>query len=149
VDLRISAGPDDRIVPGQVVGLTIGDATSLLVGLRLQAVEEPTFDPEAVVGTVLASIPPAGQVVPADSAVTLIVSAGPEPVEMPDIIGLQLDEAIDVIKALGLIFIDTTGTPGEEVIGSVPPIGAVVDVGAEVTIILNDPVDEDEAEDEG
>jgi serine/threonine-protein kinase len=149
VDLRISAGPDDRIVPGQVVGLTIGDATSLLVGLRLQAVEEPTFDPEAVVGTVLASIPPAGQVVPADSAVTLIVSAGAEPVEMPDIIGLQLDEAIDVIKALGLIFIDTTGTPGEEVIGSVPPIGAVVDVGAEVTIILNDPVDEDEAEDEG
>ena len=149
VDLRISAGPDDRIVPGQVVGLTIGDATSLLVGLRLQAVEEPTFDPEAAVGTVLASIPPAGQVVPADSAVTLIVSAGPEPVEMPDIIGLQLDEAIDVIKALGLIFIDTTGTPGEEVIGSVPPIGAVVDVGTEVTIILNDPVDEDEAEDEG
>jgi beta-lactam-binding protein with PASTA domain/serine/threonine protein kinase len=149
VDLRISAGPDDRIVPGQVVGLTIGDATSLLVGLRLQAVEEPTFDPEAAVGTVLASIPPAGQVVPADSAVTLIVSAGAEPVEMPDIIGLQLDEAIDVIKALGLIFIDTTGTPGEEVIGSVPPIGAVVDVGTEVTIILNDPVDEDEAEDEG
>jgi serine/threonine-protein kinase len=151
VDLRVSAGPDDRIVPRQVVGLTIGDATSLLVGLRLQAVEEPTFDPEAAVGTVLASIPPAGQVVPADSAVTLIVSAGPEPVEMPDIIGLQLDEAIDVINELGLIFIDTTGTPGERVIGSVPPIGAVVDVGAEVTIILNEQVDEDEAEaeDEG
>lgn len=149
VDLRVSAGPEDRIVPGQVVGLTIGDATSLLVGLRLQAVEEPTFDAEAAVGTVLASIPPAGQVVPADSAVTLIVSAGHEPVEMPDVIGLQLDEAIDVIEELGLIFIDTTGTPGEEVIGSLPPIGAVVDVGAEVTIILNDPIVEDESEDEG
>ena len=82
--------------------------------------------------------------VSADSAVTLFVSAGPEPVDMPDIVGLQLDEAVDVIEALGLIFIDTTGTPGEEVIGSLPPIGAEVDVGTEVTIILNDPVEEDE-----
>ena len=147
VDLRVSAGPEDRIVPPEVVGLNIGDATSLLVGLRLQAFEEPTFDPDAEVGTVMASFPPGGEVVPADSAVTLFVSAGPEPVEMPDIVGLQLDEAIDVIEELGLIFIDTTGTPGEEVIGSLPPIGAVTDVGTEVTIILNDPVDEDEETD--
>lgn len=150
VSLRVSSGPEDRVVPGDVLGLMIGDATSLLVGLRLQAVEEPAFDPDVPVGTVLASIPAAGEIVPADSAVTLIVSAGPEPIEMPDIIGLQLDEAIDVITELGLIFIDTTGTPGEEVIGSLPPIGAIVDVGAEVTIILNDPVEEDEdAADEG
>ena len=144
VDLRVSAGPEDRIVPPDVVGLNIGDATSLLVGLRLQAFEEPTFDPDVEVGTVLASFPPGGEVVPADSAVTLFVSAGPEPVDMPDIVGLQLDEAVDAIEALGLIFIDTTGTPGEEVIGSLPPIGAEVDVGTEVTIILNDPVEEDE-----
>ena len=144
VDLRVSAGPEDRIVPPGVVGLSIGDATSLLVGLRLQAFEEPTFDPDVEVGTVLASFPPGGEVVSADSAVTLFVSAGPEPVDMPDIVGLQLDEAVDVIEALGLIFIDTTGTPGEEVIGSLPPIGAEVDVGTEVTIILNDPVEEDE-----
>jgi|MEHZ01.5.fsa_nt_MEHZ011489034.1_20 serine/threonine-protein kinase len=142
VDLRVSAGAEDRIVPGQVVGLTIGDATSLLVGLRLQAVEEPVFDPEAPIGTVLASIPPAGQIVLADSVVTLVVSAGPTPIEMPDIIGLQLNEAIDVVEGLGLIFIDTTGTPGKEVIGALPPIGAIVDVGTEVTIILDDPPEE-------
>lgn len=146
VDLRISSGAEDRVVPANVVGMTIGDATSLLVGLRLQAVEEPAFSPDVEVGTVLASNPPAGEVVPADSVVTLLVSAGPEPVEMPDIVGLQLDEAIDVIEELGLIFIDTTGTPGEAVIGSLPPIGAIADVGTEVTIILNDPP-EDEPED--
>jgi len=147
VALRVSAGPEDRVVPSDVVGSTIGDATSLLVGLRLQAVEEPTFDPEIPAGTVMASIPIAGEIVPADSVVTLIVSAGPEPVEMPDIIGLQLDEAVDVITELGLIFIDSTGTPGEDVIGSLPPIGAVVDVATEVTIILAEPDDDEEAND--
>lgn len=144
VDLRVSSGPEDRVVPVEIVGLNVSDATTLLVGLRLQTFEESTFDPDAEVGTVLASFPAGGELVPADSAVTLFVSAGPEPVEMPDIIGLQLDEAVDAIEELGLIFIDTSGTPGEEVIGSLPPIGAIVDVGTEVTIILNDPSEDDE-----
>lgn len=100
VNLRVSSGAEDRVVPGDVIGMTIGDATSLLVGLRLQAVEEPAFSADVELGTVLASNPPAGEVVPADSVVTLLVSAGPEPVEMPDIVGLQLDEAIDVIEEL-------------------------------------------------
>lgn len=139
VDLIVSTGPQDRIVPADVIGMTIGDATSALVALRLQAVEEPTYDPEIEVGIVLDASPAPGAAVPADSAVTLFVSAGPEPVEMPDIVGLQLDEAIDVIEELGLIWIDTEGTPGEDVIGSLPPIGATVDVGTEVTIILDDP----------
>ena len=148
VNLRVSSGPVDRIVPSEVIGMDIADATSLLVGLRLQPVEEPAYSPDAEVGVVLASIPNAGEAVPADSAVTLIVSAGPEPVEMPDIIGLELEEAIDVIEALGLIWIDTTGTPGEEVIGSLPPIGATVEVGTEVTIILADPPEDEEADEE-
>ncbi len=143
VDLLVSTGPEDRVVPDNVIGMTIRDATSLLVGLRLQAVEEPAFSPDIEVGTVLDSNPRPGEVVPADTAVTLVVSAGPEPVEMPDIVGLQLNEAIDVIEELGLIFVDTTGTPGEEVIGSLPPIGAMADVGTEVTIILNDPPDDE------
>lgn len=143
VALLVSSGPEDRIVPSNLAGLTIGEATSLLVGMRLQPVEEPTYDPEVEAGVVLSASPTGGALVPADSAVTLLVSAGPEPVEMPDIVGLQLDEAIDVIEELGLVWIDETGTPGEEVIGSLPPIGAVVDVGTEVTIILADPPDDE------
>lgn len=148
VALRISLGPLDRTVPNDVVGLAIADATSLLAGLRLQAVEEPAYSPDAPAGTVLAAIPVPGAVVPADSSVTLIVSAGPEPVEMPDIIGLTLGEARDVIEELGLIFLDSEGTPGEPVIGSLPPIGATVDVLTEVTIILDDPEEDDDTDDE-
>lgn len=146
VDLLVSTGPEDRVVPDNVIGMSIGDATGMLVGLRLQAVEEPIFDPDAELGTVLDAIPGPGEVVPADSAVRLIVSAGPEPVEMPDIVDLELDEARDVIEELGLVFIDVEGTPGEPVIGSLPPIGATVDVGTEVTIILGDPPDDEDDE---
>jgi len=151
VALRVSAGPEDRFVPPEVVGVTIGDATSLLVGLRLNAVEEPVFSPTVEAGIVLGVFPEAGAVVPADSSVTLFVSAGPEPVVMPDVVGLALDEAIDELEGLGLIFVDTEGTPGEPVIGTLPPIGATVDVGTEVLVYLDDPPEdeEDTEDDEG
>lgn len=143
VALRISLGAADRVVPDTIIGVPIADATTVLTSLRLQAVEEPAYSADAEAGTVLGSSPRPGESVPADSAVTLIVSAGPEPVVMPDIIGLPLNEAVDVIEALGLIFVDTEGTPGEDAIGSLPPIGAMADVGTEVTIILADPPEED------
>lgn len=149
VALRVSLGPTARIVPNDIIGIAIADATSLLAGLRLQAVEEPAYSPDIAAGTVIAAIPLPGETVPADSAITLVVSAGPEPVEMPDIVGLSLGEATDVIEELGLVFIDSEGTPGEDVIGSLPPIGATVDVGTEVTIILAEPSDEEDASEDG
>ena len=147
VSLRVSLGPEDRAVPPNLVGMTIGDATSALAGLRLQAVAELAFSPGIEAGVVLDSIPGAGQIVAADSAVTLIVSDGPEPVVMPDIVGLTLEEAIEELEALGLVFtFDIEGTAGEEVIGSLPPIGATTDVGTEVTIILADPEEDEDDE---
>jgi serine/threonine-protein kinase len=144
VNLRVSSGPEDRILPGNLVGLSIAEATTVLVDLRLQAVEESSYSPDVPLGTVLDIFPAAGESVAANSSVILIVSAGPAPVEMPDIVGLPLDEAVDIIEELGLVFVDTTGTPGENAIGSLPPIGAMADVGTEVTIILDDPAEEDE-----
>jgi len=150
VSLRISAGPEDRVVPNGILGVDVADAFSTLVASRLQPVEEKVFDPEQPVGMVLAADPRPGEIVPADSAVKLTVSAGPEPVEIPDITGLGFGEAREIITELGLVYLDVEGTPGQDVIGAEPPIGSVVDVGTEVTIILaeEDP-DEDEEDAEG
>jgi beta-lactam-binding protein with PASTA domain len=148
VSIRLSLGASARVVPGSVIGLNVEEAIGLLFGLRLQPIEEPVFDPAAAEGTVLGSDPAPGETVPADSAVTLFVSAGPEPVEVPDVTGLALDEAIDLIEALGLVFVNTEGTPGEPAIGTDPAAGDVVDFGTEVLIILDDPPDDDEEEEE-
>ena len=80
----------------------------------------------------------------ADSQITLLISNGPAPVVIPDMTDLALNEAVDVLEELGLIFLDTEGTPGEPVIGTIPPFGDEVPVGTEVIIVLDDPPDEDE-----
>ena len=144
VALRVSVGPEDRVVPDTLIGVTVAEATAQLVSLRLQGVEEPVFDPVAEPGTVLGSVPPPGQVVAADSQVTLLVSAGPEPVRMPQLAELSLAQAVDELEARGLIFADTQGTPGEPVIGTIPAAGEIVEVGTEVTIVLDDPPEEPE-----
>ncbi len=143
VALRISAGPEARIVP-DVIGTSIGDATATLAALRLQASEQLVFDPFAEAGTVLDSAPGAGELVSADSQVILQVSAGPEPVVVPDVTDLSLADAVDIIESFGLIFADTQGTPGEPVIGTIPEIGTTLDVGSEVTIVLGEPSEDDE-----
>lgn len=147
VALRVSTGPDDRQVPNSLIGTTVADATATLVGLRLQGLEEQVYDPVAEVGTVLGTVPGPGQMVPADSQVTLLISAGPEPVEIPDLAELSLKEAVDALTAIGLIFVDAEGVPGEPVIGTIPPAGEIVDVGTEVTVIQAEPSDEDGDED--
>lgn len=148
VSLRVSLGPEARVVPEALIGMEVAEAVELLSGLRLQAVQEPVFDPAAAEGTVLGADPLVGVEVQADSVITLFISAGPEPVEMPDVTDLALDEAIDLIESLGLIFVNTEGTPGEPAIGTEPPAGEVVDVGTEVVIILDEPEEDPDAEDE-
>jgi len=144
VALRVSVGPQTRVVPDGLVGLNVAAATEALAAIRLGVVQEEVFDPQAPVGTVLTVSPQAGAPIEADSNVTLGVSAGPAPVPVPDVTGLSLSEAIDIVNAVGLIFIEPQGTPGEPVIGTLPPIGEIVDIGTEVIIVLADPVDEDE-----
>lgn len=150
VALRVSVGPEARVVP-DVIGTTISDATAVLAALRLQAEEQLVFDPFAEAGTVLGSLPGAGEPVDADSQVILQVSAGPEPVVIPDVTDLSLADAVDIIESFGLIFADTQGTPGEPVISTIPDIGQTVSVGTEITIVLGEPNDGDEEEpaDEG
>lgn len=149
VAVLVSLGPEERVVPDSVIGMNVAEATSLLAALRLQAVAEPVFDPLAAEGTVLGTMPEPGETVAADSQIIVLVSAGPEPVEIPDIAGLPLGEAVDALEELGLIFIDSEGTIGEDAIGTDPPIGATVDVGTEVIVILDDPSEDEEGTDDG
>lgn len=144
VSLRVSTGPQTRVVPDALVGLNIAAATEALASLRLGVVQEDVFDPEAPPGTVLSVSPSPGSPIEADSNVTLGVSAGPAPIPVPDIAGLSLSEAVDLVEAVGLFFIDSEGTPGEPVIAAIPPIGEIVDVGTEVLIVLGDGTTEGE-----
>lgn len=146
VALRVSTGPRSRVVPDSLVGTNVATATEALASLRLGVVQEQVYDPEAPPGTVLTVDPPPGSPIEADSNVTLGVSAGPAPVPVPNVVGLSLSEAVDLVDAVGLIFVDSEGTPGEPVIGTIPPVGEVIDVGSEVVIVLGEPEGEEGSE---
>ena len=86
VTLVLSRGPDRRVVP-ELVGSTREQASAALtgVGLRVGEVAEQFNAKDA--GTVLSADPPAGQALPPDTAVALVVSKGVEMLPVPDVQG--------------------------------------------------------------
>lgn len=86
-------------------------------GLRVEVREEPSREVDA--GFVISQSPNAGLSVPVGSTVTIVVSRG-DVVRFPNVIGLQRDQAEQILRAtpgLTLIFVDEQGPdrlPGYE-----------------------------------
>ena len=62
------------------------------------------FSSDVLEGFVIESTPPAGEPVIQDATVTLVVSKGPEPINVPNLIGLTRSEARSQVENLGLVF---------------------------------------------
>ncbi len=93
VNVVVSRGPEPATVP-RVVALNIEDARSAIEAarLRVEAITE-IFSANAPVGSVMAQSAAPGTALPAGSPITLTVSKGPEPVEVPHVVGLTRAEA--------------------------------------------------------
>ena len=102
-----------------MVGEPLADATKRLgdedLDVKTQEVTSNGVKPGNVVGTE----PEAGQKVECQSVVTLLVSKGAKLSTVPDVLGLQEDEAESQIEAAGLLFnveeedSDLPGRPGD------------------------------------
>ncbi|MDR7422092.1 MAG: protein kinase [Armatimonadota bacterium] len=112
------------------------DAAQLRVG-ALQDGHDDIVRP----GVVMRQDPPAGAQVPADTPVTLVVSRGPQQIEMPDLVGRSLDDARRVLEERGLVVAhvrvvgDLFAAPGT-VLDQTPTAGARVRPG-QVIIALS------------
>ena len=138
VDLTVSAGPAQRAVP-DLHGLTVADATAKLtdpaVRLTLGAVTEQ-FDNTIEKGKIIATTPPAGTLVDRDSVVAIAVSKGPDVVQIPDVRGFSLDNAVNAIRNAGLTPGDVSGKAGKKVLNTDPRVSTNVIRGTRVDIIL-------------
>lgn len=93
VTLIVSSGPKMTKVPS-VVGRTEDDAIAELKDAKFSVGEsERVYSDTIPKGEVMSSEPEAGQVIRHDSTVTLTVSDGPAPVDMPNVVGEKLEEA--------------------------------------------------------
>ncbi|WP_432562817.1 Stk1 family PASTA domain-containing Ser/Thr kinase [Kineococcus sp. SYSU DK003] len=121
VTIVVSQGVQTFTVPG-VVGTPRDEAQDQLVstGLAVGDVTED-FSEDVAQGSVIASTPAAGEVVPHDTPVALVVSKGRQPIDVPDVVGQSRDAAQEAITDVGL----AVGEVTEQISESVPK-GAVV-----------------------
>ncbi|MGD8200861.1 Stk1 family PASTA domain-containing Ser/Thr kinase [Ornithinimicrobium sp. W1679] len=122
VRLVVSQGPERYAVP-RLAGLTVDEATRALEEASLQlGARTGRFDETAPAGTVLETDPDVGTQQPPGTAVAVVVSDGPAPVDVPDVTGRTEQEARDALTGAGLV----VEVSDERVFDDEVPDGAVV-----------------------
>jgi serine/threonine-protein kinase len=140
VTLIQSAGPELLPIP-DVRGLTQDEATRQLTraGFRTQTARQ--FDEAVPKGNVVSQSPAQGTKLERGSAVTIVVSRGPQPVIIPDLAGQPAGNAAGTLKGLGLKVTETdeysVAVARGNVIRTEPPIGTELAKGSPVTLVVS------------
>ena len=137
VDLVVSAGIEQTIVPDDVVGLPREEAAVLLTERRLKLGPDVARNGNVPAGTVLAIRPAPGTQVPAETVVTLTVATGR--VQVPDVRGQSREQAVSALQKAGF----SVGVQPRESTGTVDrvleqrPVGRLADRGTAVIIVVS------------
>jgi beta-lactam-binding protein with PASTA domain/tRNA A-37 threonylcarbamoyl transferase component Bud32 len=132
------------VIPEQVIGMTEEDARAFLEDLGFQvptAQREVTQDPD-MVGLVVRTQPPAGTRVAEGSEVVLVIGIEPRRVEVPDLQGRTVEEAIVELEAAGLTLGVQTTEASEDfdegkIIRTDPAAGTLVRRGEAVDVVVS------------
>ena len=101
VTLLISAGPAQVEVP-DVVGADVDDARAAMESLGFEVDTTERHDEDVAEGHVVATDPGPQDTADEASTVLLVVSLGPTPIEVPDLVGIEVDAARAEVLAAGL-----------------------------------------------
>jgi serine/threonine-protein kinase len=133
--------PSQVTVPVNLVGMHETQAAQALEQLGLKPVVRKDFS-EKPAGIVFETTPPSGTDIRAGKTVYLYVSAGQEPVKVPDVVGRPVKEAQAALRSAGL----TPGTlqedfnesiPKGEVISQSPTGGQSAEKQSPVTLVIS------------
>jgi len=133
-----SAGPQLVDVP-KVIGKRQKKAETNLRALGFVSTATEEFSDSVTAGRVISVTPKQGNTVPVGTEVSLVVSKGPPPVTVPNVVGSSRDDAVAELQGLGLTPVVQNQLP-VVVIGRVysqsPAPGSSVPRGSTVTITL-------------
>jgi eukaryotic-like serine/threonine-protein kinase len=142
VALTVSTGPGNATVP-TVVGDTLQQAKSAIetANLRVGRIEHQSSNtvPD---GQVIGTSPPAGANPAVNTPVTIIVSIGPPPVNVPDVTSDTVGQAKATLEApprnFNVITTTeiTTTSPAGTVIGQTPAGGESVQPGTTISLVV-------------
>ena len=126
-------------IPQVIVGWNEGDAGERLKSLNLKVRIEYEQSDEIGENIVIRTMPEAGSEVQTGTEVVLVVSSGPEILEVPDVKGRSYEEAYTILTEAGFTVKeqqqDFAGTPGQ-IISQVPEGGNSLAKGGEVLVIV-------------
>ncbi|MEK9665395.1 MAG: Stk1 family PASTA domain-containing Ser/Thr kinase [Candidatus Nanopelagicales bacterium] len=137
VDLVVSKGPKPVKIPG-LAGTPVDEARALLEADGLVVTVTEDFSSEYAADLVISSTPGKGEKVNVGSTVELLVSKGPPPVEVPYLVDMLKQDAIDTLVYLGFN-VDVNEppiTPLGRVISQDPAGGTLLPYGSTVTITI-------------
>jgi len=135
VDLVVSKGPKPIDIPN-VVGQKIKTVESNFNDLGLKIDRSNVFSDTVEKFTVMSIQPKAGTTVASGSTVELVVSKGPPPVPVPNLVDMPRKKAIKTLEKIGLRAQVEVGTvaPLNRVISQSPAAGTEIPRGSTVTI---------------
>ncbi len=144
VNLVVSTGPETVIVP-DLTEMTERDASSALQELGLLFAVDEEFSNTVASGLVIRTDPEADAEAQTGDTVLLVVSKGPAPVEVPNLIGLTAEQAGSILADGGLVINIAAATqpvadPGQDglIVDQFPSVGATVFPGDIVTVTLGE-----------
>lgn len=133
--------PGHQAVP-RVLGLTLVEAQAEIQTSKLQVTDggaEP--HPSAAQGIVIWQDPPPGVIAPEGTKVTLVASAGPPRIPVPDVANLEASLAQTLVSAAGLTVSQVESVQAAQPTGLAmmtrPPAGTALTPGAGLTLVVS------------
>ncbi|HSO49920.1 MAG TPA: Stk1 family PASTA domain-containing Ser/Thr kinase, partial [Acidimicrobiia bacterium] len=144
VNVVVSTGPELVILP-DLTNFSERDAVAELNRLGLLFTFDEEFSDEVAEDDVVRTDPPANTEMQSGDTVLLVISQGPEPVEVPNLTGLTPGQAEDILEDLGLELNVSNATqpvadPSQDgrVVSQSPGVGSTVIPGDIVTVTLGE-----------
>jgi beta-lactam-binding protein with PASTA domain/serine/threonine protein kinase len=142
VTLIVSKGQERYLIPSDLAGQDPKDVTSALEALTLViSATNEVFDELIPIGKVVSTDPVGGTSVKRETPVTILVSKGPAPVEVPPIIGTLITDATTTLGAIGLTTETTREDFDDSVAGTIlstdPIPGTTVPKGTIIKVVLS------------
>ena len=133
--------PGHEAVP-RVLGLSLAEAQAQVTKAQLEVVDGGADPhPTAAQGTVIWQDPPPGVIAPEGLKVTLVVSAGPPKIPVPDVAGLDAGLAQRLVVAAGLTVSQVESVQAAAPQGLAmltrPPAGTVLTPGAGLALVVS------------
>ncbi|HWT93702.1 MAG TPA: PASTA domain-containing protein [Solirubrobacteraceae bacterium] len=139
VTLTVSDGPGTKAIP-DVEGRTRAQARKTLRAAGFRVLERRAPSDDVPEGRVIRTVPVVGQEVAVGAPVTLVISSGPEQVQVPDLTGQEVADARETLEAAGLTAEVTREESEDEEPGTVlrqtPRAGSTVDAGSAVALVV-------------